>query len=444
MFRRMKEFLEADPSIVGLKYVLNCSRRFGKTFTLLVLADAFCRKNPGCHVRFAAPSKTQLKLIIHPSMTKILETCPPHIAPRWRTGDSLYQYPNGSQLHLAGCDDSESMEALRGTESHLNIVTEGGSIARLEYLLSDILIPQTLTTKGKTFVDSTPPPDPNHHFNILVDEAKKVRNYSEYTIDDNTSIDQATKEVFIKEAGGRNSPTCQREYFCKRVRDEKNAIIPEFDASRHAKDFEIPKNFESLDRYIAMDLGLVDKTVVLYGYYDFLEGILKIQSESVLQGRDMKSSNLGDEIKKKREGLWGDLKSYREVADNNELRTLNDINAAYGFNFVPVKKETLTGMVNRVRNLFGDDRIQISYDCVELLGCLESGVWDKRRRSFATHSVWGHFDALAALVYLVLNLDESRNPLPSRKYDRRQFMVMEEVSESIEKIKEKFGWKKSI
>jgi hypothetical protein len=95
---------------------------------------------------------------------------------------------------------------LRGTESHLNIVTEGGSIQRLKYLLKDILIPQTLTTGGKTFVDSTPPPDPNHYFNILVDEAVKSGNYVERTIDDNTSLTDLTRETFIEEAGGRGRP----------------------------------------------------------------------------------------------------------------------------------------------------------------------------------------------------------------------------------------------
>jgi hypothetical protein len=114
MYSKMRDFLDSDSNEAGLKFVLNCSRRFGKTFTLQVLADEFCRRFPNVHVRFAAPSKTQLKQIIHPNMAKIHATCPPGLKPKWRTGDSMYLYPNGSQLHLAGCDDAESMEALEG------------------------------------------------------------------------------------------------------------------------------------------------------------------------------------------------------------------------------------------------------------------------------------------------------------------------------------------
>lgn len=437
-------FLTEDPGKRGLKYVINCARRFGKTFTLIVIADQFARRNPHCHIRFAAPSKTQLKKIIHPSMIKLLETCPMPLRPKWRTGDSFYLYPNGAQLHLAGCDDTESMEALRGTESNLNIVTEGGSIVRLKYLINDILIPQTITTNGKTFIDSTVPLDPNHYFNFLIDEAIMKGAYSEFTLNDNTSLSEKTKQIYIREAGGLENPTCKREYFCEKVRDLKNAIIPEFDKSLHVAEVTPPKEFAHLDRYVAMDLGLVDKTVVLYGFNDFLSGKLKIQSELVLEGRDMKTSTLGEADRAKRKELWGNLPIHREVSDNNELRTLNDLNADYGFNYYPVKKETLNGMVNRARNLIGSGRLQVDPSCKELIGCLDSGVWDARRKGFGRHELFGHFDALAAMVYLILNLDESRNPIPVEKKNPESHVVFEEVTEIMEKLKERFTWKKSI
>jgi hypothetical protein len=446
MYGKIRQFLDADPKLVGLKYTINCSRRFGKTFTLLLLAVEFGYKNPGCEIRFAAPSKAQLKKIIHPSMTKIYKSCPFAYRPKWRAGDSYYAFPNGSKLHLAGCDDAESMEALRGTESHLNIVTEGGSIGRLDYLIKDILIPQTITTKGKTFVDSTPPPDPHHYFNLLVDESRKVGNYCEYTIDDNTSIPDDVKEVYINEAGGRDDPTCQREYFCKRTRDVKNAIIKEFSAEKHVKKLDIPKNFQYLERYMALDLGLVDKTVNLFAFYDYNDGRLKVQAETVCQGKDMTTLTLGKQILKDQKELWGDLPVYKQISDNNQLQTINDMNQMHGFSFVATRKKTLHGMVNDVRNMFAQDRIWVDISCVELIGCLDSGIWNKRRSEFDHHPVWGHFDALAALVYMVINLDQENNPLPLRPRDyERNFYNTEaqELSEAEEELKRRFGWTKT-
>jgi hypothetical protein len=442
MYEMMRKFLESDLD-GGLKFVVDCSRRFGKTFTLQLIADEFCRKNPGCHVRFAAPSKTQLKQIVHPNMAKIHATCPKGLKPKWRTGDSMYLYPNKSQLHLAGCDDTESMEALRGTESHLNIVTEGGSISRLKYLLKDILIPQTLTTKGKTFIDSTPPPDPHHYYNILVDEAKKAGNYVKRTIDDNTSLSEETREAFIEEAGGRNDPTCRREYFCERTRDEDRAIITQFKPDIHVRDFQRPQAFAHFDRYMALDLGLVDKSVCIYSYYDHTTGFIHVEDEATLNGKEMTSDNLGKRIREKRNEIWNSLPIYREISDNNNLMALNDMNVKHGLNFQPTAKNTLHGMVNNLNNFFQQNRIIIHPRCVEVAGAVDSGVWDKRREKFARHPIWGHFDALAALMYLVLNLNQSRSPMPKKEYDTSNTFILsagEAINEEFESLKRRFLW----
>ena len=34
--------------------------------------------------------------------------------------------------------------------------------------------------------------------------------------------------------------------------------------------------------------------------------------------------------------------------------------------------------------------------CKELIGCLESGIWDNHREAFEESEVYGHYDALAA------------------------------------------------
>jgi len=444
MYEQIRKFLDSDSNQAGLKFVLNCSRRFGKTFTLQILADEFCRRFPNVHVRFAAPSKTQLKQIIHPNMAKIHATCPAGLKPKWRTGDSMYLYPNGSQFHLAGCDDAESMEALRGTESHLNIVTEGGSIQRLKYLLKDILIPQTLTTGGKTYVDSTPPPDPTHYYNILVDEAKKSGNYVKRTIDDNTSLTDTTRETFIQEAGGREDPTCKREYFCERARDEDNAIITQFKPDIHVKDFSLPDRFQHFDRYMSLDLGLVDKSVCLFGFYDHLKGILFIQDEITLQGKKMTSDNLGEMIRNKKNEIWNYYPTYLQISDNNNLMALNDMNLKHSLNFTPTRKNTLHGMVGNLNNLFQQNRIIIHPRCVELAGSVDAGVWDKRRDKFGRHPIWGHFDALAALMYLALNLNQSRSPIPNETHDPSKYFISkigDSVNEEFESLKRRFLWK---
>jgi hypothetical protein len=56
--------------------------------------------------------------------------------------------------------------------------------------------------------------------------------------------------------------------------------------------------------------------------------------------------------------------------------------------------------------------VRVSTRCKHLLGCLKYGVWDKNRKEFARSKAYGHYDHLAALIYLVRNLDRFTNPIP--------------------------------
>jgi hypothetical protein len=90
-------------------------------------------------------------------------------------------FHNGSEIHIAGCDNGNA-ENLRGHESDLNLIDEAGFIDDLEYVLKDILMPQTLTTGGRTIISSTPPRTPAHYFQRLCMEAVQSDYYSKFTI----------------------------------------------------------------------------------------------------------------------------------------------------------------------------------------------------------------------------------------------------------------------
>jgi hypothetical protein len=80
---------------------------------------------------------------------------------------------------------------------------------------------------------------------------------------------------------------------------------------------------------------------------------------------------------------------------------------------MPTSKDDLLAMVNKVRLMVSAGQIIIHPRCKQLIGCLKFGIWNKRRDAFEQSTGYGHFDALAALVYLVRNLDTWTNPIPS-------------------------------
>ena len=74
-------------------------------------------------------------------------------------------------------------------------------------------------------------------------------------------------------------------------------------------------------------------------------------------------------------------------------------------------------MVNEVRVWVNSGRVIIHPRCKFLIGNLEKGVWADnamggRRQDFGRTKTYGHFDGIAALMYLVRNIDTSSNPIP--------------------------------
>jgi hypothetical protein len=69
--------------------------------------------------------------------------------------------------------------------------------------------------------------------------------------------------------------------------------------------------------------------------------------------------------------------------------------------------------------------------CKHLIGCLKYGVWNQKRDKFAQSKVYGHFDGLAALVYLVSNLNKNTNPIPPTfQVDNSNQIIIQRKQES--------------
>lgn len=410
LYKKVADFLK-KPQRGNLKFVANCSRRWGKTFTFLLIGMEVAKKKPGSVIRFAAPSRVQLKEILIPSFRQICADLPESDKPLYKAQDNCIIFREGtvqeSRIVMAGCDDSESIERLRGTAADLCIVTEAGSIQRLEYLIKDILMPQLLTTNGKLLVDSTPPREIAHYFNLMCDEAYLQGNYAEFDITTNTSISHETREAFIEELGGLQSSTVKRELFCMRIADEELSIVPEW----HGRPTEIarPRFFNQVQKLVSMDIGgKRDKTVMLFGY--FHNGTLVIEKEVSLTPEKTTTRNIAMAYRDAVREL--DYKDAIHVGDTNNAILFRDLALEYQIRFSPTTKDSLIAMVGKIRDMcdtrLGPSRILVHPSCRELLICLSSGTWNINKDGWARHPVVGHYDALAALMYMVRKVRANR------------------------------------
>lgn len=367
-------------------------------------------RQPGAQIRFAAPTAKALRKITLPIMKIILDDCPIMELPKYSVMDSFYRFPNSSEIHFAGTDN-QNYENLRGTASDLNIIDEAAFCSELDYLLRSILIPQTLTTGAKTLLASTPPPTPAHDFFYIAQECKLQGAYSEFTVKDNLSLNKETVDIYAKESGGYESSTFKREYLCQFVVDDSLSIVPEWRdefVAEYVKDGFSP----FMHRYTAMDLGVKDLTAILFATYDFRRGILYVEDEAEMSGPQMTTPKLAQLVMEREALVYGGIKPYVRVSDNNNLLLLQDLGSLHECYFQPTSKDSLDAMVNEVRILVGEGRLRVDPRCKKLIGGLKYGVFDSKRKEFARTTAYGHFDHLAALVYLIRNLDRQTNPVP--------------------------------
>ena len=400
-----------------LLWVDNCARRLGKSYRLCADAISEGIQTPESTIPFAAPTLKMIRNITIPIFRDICSDAPDDIRPIWRPSEGKFIFPfNDSEIVLAGVNNGHA-DDLRGRKAKKAFIDEAGFVDELEYLVEDVLMPQLLTTNGKIVMASSPSRTPAHPFKRYCARALKEGCYSEYDIYQ-AGYSQDLIEKFKKEAGGENSTTWKREYLCQFVVDENYAIIPEW-RSEYEKTIPRDDYFRFYHLYEFMDMGVRDKTVVIFAYYDFLNARLVIIGELVMHGPQMTTEKLAAAIKAKENQLWGGRKVYRRIADNNNPLMLLDLGSLHGIHFMPTQKDgkterttILEAMVNELRIQVGAGRIVVDPSCTETIGCLKFGIWNEHRTTFERVEEFGHFDALAALIYGNRDIDRHTNPIP--------------------------------
>jgi len=410
------------------KVVWNCSRRLGKSHTLVVIAIEHALKKPNSQIKYACPTAKMAQKIVLPIMRDILKDCPEDLRPEYVKSEKCYTFKNGSTIQIEGTDEGNA-ENLRGTASDLSILDEAGFMDDLDYIINDILLPQALTTNGRMIISSTPPKSMAHPFIKFIYEAQRNDSYIKKTImealadiaNDPPHFKKRLNPDIVEEikqsVGGELSATWRREFMCEIQSDQSKAVIPEFNErieKECVKEWEKPQRFDS---YVAMDLGFIDFTGVLFAYWDFKNAKLIIEDEILLNGHEVTTKTIAESVKSKEFDLWTDplTKNFRppymRVSDD-DLITLNDLNKLHGLQFVPTRKDGLELAVNEVRMKVGAGQVIINPRCKNLIFQLKAATWAKNRRVFDRTEESGHFDLIAALVYLVRNVQYQKNPYP--------------------------------
>lgn len=394
-------------------FVLNISRQYGKTYWLVLTALRHAIKNPKSVIKIGTAFLTDLEEFIIPAFDKILEDCPEEILStiKYDKTRSKFTFANGSQIKLVGLDRKPN--GLRGNTIDMILLDECAFITNLEYLYKSVIVPTTIhRPNARIIIVSTPPRSPDHFFVELCKRAEFEGGYAHFTVYDNPMLTKEIIDSLIAESGGTDTTDWKREYLAEFVTDSNYQIIPEW-KDEYIQTYEPTEWDAYYHRYASMDLGVRDFTATLFGVYDYKKATLYVQDELTMSGHEMTTILLKDAIRAKEAEIFKDRKAYRRVADNNNLMLLQDLGTLHGLHFHPTNKDTIEAMVNEVRMLVNAGRVRIDPRCKMLLGCLKYGIWNEKRNEFARSTIYKHFDHLAALVYMIRNLDQYTNPIPA-------------------------------
>ncbi len=401
------------------KFVVNCSRKLGKSVLGLFLATETCIETPGALVAFVAPTVDDVQEYVQQLYTVVFSTCPDHLKPK--LGKTQIKFPNGSKILFRGVGKGvgTSYNNLRSFAFDLIILDEAGFSANLDEIVDGALVATLIPRNGNMLLLSTPPVTPDHAFKAYCDQAEIDGAYMKLTIrDSHYSLERQDK--FIKDLGGILSHKVRREFFCEFVIDTDFQLCPEW---KQEYEREVPKTneFSLWFKYDALDQGWTDNSVCGFATVEWAPGkpsVLILRDEVCMKSPEQTTDLLAERIISKEKEVFGEMEIKKRIADNNTPSLLQDFNLRHHLYFSPVESKTyLDVMVSDVRELVKEGRVIVSPKCVQTLGCLKNGVWTKtkggaRGKEFSRSKTFGHYDGFAMLMYLIRSVDMVTNPLP--------------------------------
>jgi hypothetical protein len=311
-------------------------------------------------------------------------------------------------------------------------------------------------------LESNAPEDPEHDFDrVFVADAKRRNAHVFRTIDDNTTISDDEKREFIEATEAATSPEdARREYYGERYRDPKRFVIPEYDDKACVGTVPRPAYAKC---FVAGDPGMADMFGLVWGYWHFELAKLVIE-------RDWAKANAPDlevaaVIREYERELWGTehrlpshLRHERRLDDreteihgvqrtrgglawktpftaftywdgrefvpnpsrrfcDRDKRFVANMRAEHEIAFETIDNSEPEAQANSLRTAIRRGQILIDPSCVQLREHLKNAKWDEKRTKWERHPQYGHYDLVAALMYLWRNIDRVTDPNPPQHWD---------------------------
>ena len=326
-----------------------------------------------------------------------------------RRADNLVEISKGeiiNYFYIFGGKDERSQDLVQG-------ITAAGVFLDEVALMPQSFVNQALarcSVKGSKYWFNCNPEGPNHWFKIEWIDKAKEKNILQFhfTMDDNPSLDEDTKERYRKMFVG---VFYQRFILGLWVLAE-GIIYHNFDKDKHTIDEkELPKNFDFY--YVTSDYGITNPQVFLLCGIKYIKGIPHLYLINEYYNTGTKKNKYGQEEKiVKTDTLF--LEDYKNfVGDLNIRKTIIDPSATslinlFKENNIKVKEadNTVVDGINLVLNWLEEGRIHIvAKRCPNIIKEFFSYIWDEKAQERGEDKpVKTNDHALDALRYLLMTV----------------------------------------
>ena len=328
--------------------VLCCGRRWGKT-TLAVEEIKGLALSKNARIAYIAPTFQQARDIAWQMLIKELKPITKKINESRLELEVVNLKGGTSTIALRGW---EAIETLRGQFFDFIVIDEVASMRNFNVYWQEVVRPTLTDTKGQVMFISTPKGF-NHFYDLFntKDEDYKSFHFTSY---DNPfipkeEIDKAGKEI--------PEDRFAQEYLAD-FRKTEGLVYKEFDRSRHITGEEETGRTYT-DTILGIDFGYTNPSSIIPikidsdNHYWILEEFYKTHQTT---------EQIAEQAK-----LYKPTKVYADPAEPDRIEILRKS----GLNCREVSKDIVAG-VDRVRELFKQNRIHISPDCKNLIHELET------------------------------------------------------------------------
>lgn len=428
-------------------FALQWPRRGGKTFVAETIGVETCLKIKGCRGVVIAPTEEMLEEYVIPAITLIGLDAPPHLRPRWVKSDGKFYFDhNGSHVALYGAKDDAAIEIIgRGPAAHFIIYEEAGAIRNLPKL-RDVTSPQLLSNMalehaGWQMFVGTPPETTAHEFVKLCRAYARTGQLSKLTIWDTHHKREIIEKWIAERADGM-----PREEFIK-TETFRREFLAEFisDPTRKVLKLANEKNLEACVRrykkivaegrpshftvWEGMDVGWKpDWTFWLLAWWHHQLQTLVVEAERYWRDgftpEAVAEAVIEDEKKllgeERKAPFKYELRGPSRWSDYSPI-LLSELAGKHGLEFSPTRKDdrdTAISDCDRMIPGFSPavGALAINPKCQMLLQQMDAAIWAKgsKHKEFARDDLqrYGHYDGVAALVYLTRNVVRTENPVP--------------------------------